>query len=78
MAAPDRTAADAARITAPLLFHMQYDDEIFPREGQRELFNLIGSPSKHLVTEPGLHTRTTPAAIAGWRIFIAERVSGSR
>jgi dienelactone hydrolase len=76
MAAPDRVTADAARITAPLLFHIQHDDEIFPRDGQRELFNLMGSPTKHLVTEPGLHTQTTPAAIAGWRTFIAERVAG--
>ena len=75
MAAPDRVAADAARITAPLLFHVQHDDEIFPRDGQRELFDLIGSPIKHLVTEPGPHAHTTPAAIAGWRAFIAERLT---
>jgi dienelactone hydrolase len=75
MAAPDRVIADAARITAPLLFHVQHDDEIFPRDGQRELFNLIGSPSKRLVIEPGPHAHTTPAAIAGWRTFIAERLT---
>jgi len=79
MAAPQRVRADAARITAPLLLHVQRDDEIFPRDGQLELFDLIGSPIKHLVTEPGLHAHTTPAAITGWRTFIAERLSdGSR
>jgi dienelactone hydrolase len=75
MAAPGRVAADAARITAPLLFHIQYDDEIFPRDGQRELFDLIGSPDKQLVTEPGSHAHTMPAAIAGWRTFLAERLT---
>jgi dienelactone hydrolase len=76
MAAPDRVIADAARVAAPLLFHVQHDDEVFPREGQRELFNLIGSPSKRLVIEPGPHAHSTPAAIANWRTFIARRLTG--
>jgi dienelactone hydrolase len=79
MAAPQRVRADAARITAPLLLHVQHDDEIFPRDGQLELFDLIGSPTKRLVTEPGLHGQTTPVAIAEWRTFMAEHLSdGSR
>lgn len=79
MAAPARVTRDAARITGPLLFHVQRDDEIFPWDGQLELFDRIGSQTKHLVTEAGPHTHTTPAAIAGWRTFIAERLTdGSR
>jgi dienelactone hydrolase len=79
MAARDRVTAAAARITAPLLFHVQHDGEIFPRDSQLELFDLIGSPIKRLVTEPGRHAQTTPAAIAGWRTFIAESLTdGSR
>jgi dienelactone hydrolase len=74
MAAPDRVIVDAARITAPLLFHVQHDDEIFPRDGQLELFDRIGSRIKCLVTEPGRHAHTSPAAIAGWRTFAAERL----
>ena len=75
MATPDRVAADAARVTVPLLFHVPADDEIFDRDGQRELFDLIGSVDKRLVVEPGRHNRTTPAAIAGWRTFLAERLT---
>jgi hypothetical protein len=75
MAARERVMTDAARITVPLLLHVQWDDEIFPREGQVELFDLIGSPTKHLVTEAGPHSHTTPAAIAGWRAFIAEHLT---
>jgi dienelactone hydrolase len=56
-------------------FGLQHDDEIFPRDGQRELFDLIGSPDKRLVTEPGPHARTTPAAIARWRALLAERLT---
>jgi dienelactone hydrolase len=79
LAAPDRVVADAAHITAPLLFHLQCDDEVFPRSGQWQLFDLIKSPLKCLVTEPGLHGDTTPAAIAGWRTFVAEYLTaGSR
>jgi dienelactone hydrolase len=75
MAAPHRVATDAARITAPVLFHIQDDDEIFPPAGQRELFGLIGSPDKQLVVEPGPHARTPPAAMARWRTFLAERLT---
>lgn len=75
LASPDRVAADAARITVPLMFHIQHDDEIFPRDGQRKLFDLIGSPAKQLVVAPGRHARTPPAAIARWRTFLAERLT---
>ena len=75
LAAPARFAADAAHITAPLLFHIQDDDEVFPRGGQRELFDLIGSPVKEMITEPGPHARTTPTAIARWRTFVAEHLT---
>ena len=62
MAAPQRVIRDAARISVPLLFHIQRDDEIFPVDGQLQLFDLIGSHTKHLVTEAGTHTNTPPAA----------------
>jgi hypothetical protein len=75
MAAPERVTRDAARITAPLLLHVQQDDQIFPRDGQLELFNLIASQTKHLVTDVGPHTHTTPAAMARWRTFVAEHLT---
>jgi dienelactone hydrolase len=78
MAAPQRVARDAARITAPLLLHVQNDDEIFPRTGQLELFDLIGSHTKHLVTEAGPHTYTSPAATASWRAFITQHLTDGR
>lgn len=78
MAAPERVARDAARVTASLLFHVPQDDKVFPRNGQLELFGLIGSPTKHLTLEAGPHANTTPAAIAGWRSFVAERLTDGR
>jgi fermentation-respiration switch protein FrsA (DUF1100 family) len=62
---------DARRVTAPTLFHVQWHDEVFPRDGQLALFDLLGSPDKQLIAYPGSHTETKPAAIALWRDFIA-------
>jgi len=68
------TEADARRITAPLLFHVQSADEIFPREGSIALFDLFGSADKTLVTYPGRHADTTHEALDTWCDFIAEHV----
>lgn len=70
----DRLRADAARLTAPTLFHVQWDDEVFPRDSQLELFDRLGSPQKHLMAHPGPHGHTAPAATAGWQRFVAEQL----
>ena len=72
--APDRMASDARRVTAPVLFHIQWDDEIFPRDGQLALFDLLGSPEKELTGYSGQHAETKPAAITLWREFVARRL----
>ena len=68
---PERIARDARRVTAPALFHIQWDDEVFPRDGQLALFDLLGSRDKQLLGYAGAHAETKPAAIALWRDFIA-------
>ncbi|WP_329459763.1 dienelactone hydrolase family protein [Streptomyces sp. NBC_01497] len=80
MAAPERAAADARRITAPVLFHVQRDDEIFPREGQLALFDALGSQDKRLICFDGPHTTTDPRAITRWHRFVSHHltVDGSR
>ena len=72
--APDRIASDARRVTAPALFHIQWDDEIFPRDGRLALFDLLGSPEKELTGYSGQHAETKPAAITLWREFVARRL----
>ena len=69
MNAPERVVSDALRVTAPALFHVQWHDEIFPRDGQLELFDLLGSPNKQLVAFTGPHAETSPVAVAVWRDF---------
>ena len=45
----------APQIEVPVLFSMQWDDERFDRDGQLELFDLIGSEDKRLLAYPGAH-----------------------
>jgi len=66
-----RLRRDAAKLTAPTLFHVQWDDELFPREGQLALFDLLGSQDKQLIAYTGSHRETRPAAISAWRDFIS-------
>jgi fermentation-respiration switch protein FrsA (DUF1100 family) len=65
-----RFAEDAPRITVPVLYHVQWDDELFPRAGQLALFDLLGSPGKQLIGFPGKHAETSVAAIDAWRDFV--------
>ncbi|MGF7238902.1 MAG: dienelactone hydrolase family protein [Frankia sp.] len=73
-----RLRADAPRLTAPTLFHVQWDDELFPRDGQLGLFDMLGSPDKQLTAYPGAHGETRPAAIAAWRQFVFRHLVPAR
>jgi dienelactone hydrolase len=76
LAVPERVAGDARLVTAPTLFHLQWDDEIFPRAGQLALFDRLGSPDKQLIGFAGPHAETRPEAIARWRGFVARHLAG--
>lgn len=45
----------AARVTVPVLFLVQWDDEIVPRDNAFQLFDLLGSTDKTLHAHPGRH-----------------------
>lgn len=51
----DRLKSDASSISAPTLFLMQLEDELFPRDGYLELFDALASDNKRLHANPGLH-----------------------
>ncbi|MGY6018848.1 dienelactone hydrolase family protein [Streptomyces spinosirectus] len=72
--ASKRMAADAAAITAPVLFHVQWYDEVFPRDGQLALFDALGSPDKELIGYSGPHTETKAGAVALWRDFVCRHL----
>lgn len=69
-----RFTQDAPKITVPILFHVQWDDELFPRPGQLDLFDLLASPAKQLIAFPGTHQTTTPAAFTSWCEFITHHL----
>ncbi|WP_307679254.1 dienelactone hydrolase family protein [Streptomyces sp. V4I2] len=74
---PERMATDARQITAPALFHVQWHDEIFPRDGQLALFDALGSPDKQLIGYTGPHAETKPAAITLWRDFVFRHLAAA-
>ena len=65
-----RFERDAPNVKVPVLFHVQWDDELFPRDGQFELFDLIGTPDKRLIAFPGPHGAAAPAAVDAWCEFV--------
>jgi hypothetical protein len=71
-----RFKQDAPTIKVPVLFHVQWDDELFSRDGQFELFDMIGANDKRLIAFPGLHGAAAPAAIETWCAFVAHHLAG--
>ncbi len=69
-----RFARDAPTINIPVLFHVQWDDELFPRDGQFDLFEAIGAADKQLIAFPGPHSTSPPAAVQAWCAFVTRHV----
>lgn len=69
-----RFKRDAPKIRIPVLFHMQWDDELFARESQCALFDLIASEDKRLIAYPGPHGTSTPEAVDQWCRFIEDYI----
>ncbi|WP_202868781.1 hypothetical protein [Kribbella antibiotica] len=53
---------------------VQWNDELFPRAGQFELFDRLGSPDKPLIAFPGTHRTAAPLAIRSWCEFIVDHL----
>lgn len=70
----DGISADARQISTPTLLHVQWDDELFPRDGQFALFESLGSREKQLIAFPGSHGDTAPTASAMWCDFIRKHL----
>ena len=61
-------------VSAPTLLHVQWDDELFPREGQFALFEALGTTEKQLIAYSGSHRETDPTAPARWCDFIVRHL----
>ncbi len=66
MAVDELVRRFAAQITAPLLHHVQWNDEIFPLHGQLELFDTFTSPEKSMRARPGPHHQTRADDVTAW------------
>jgi dienelactone hydrolase len=68
--------ADAARqVAVPVLFLLQWDDELYPRDGGLRLFDLLGSTDKTLHANPGRHLEFPPAELAEAARFLDQHLS---
>jgi len=62
--------AFAPKLTIPVLFVMQWDDERFERQGQLELFDQLGARDKRLHAYPGQHVDNGPEAFDTQAAFL--------
>jgi dienelactone hydrolase len=66
---------EAARgVTVPVLFLLQWDDELYPRDGGLTLFDLLASPHKTLHANPGRHLDIPAAEITAALEFVARQL----
>ena len=65
----------APKVAIPVLFAMQWDDERFEREGQFELFEMLGSRDKRLLAYPGQHSDDGPEAFEVEAAFLRRYLS---
>ena len=66
-----RLAEDAKRITCPVLFLQQWDDELVPRDRALELFDSLGSCDRRLHVHPGKHVEVPPEEMEASERFLA-------
>jgi dienelactone hydrolase len=67
----ERFAADAPAVRCPVLFLVQWHDELFRRERAFELFDALGSTDKRLHAHPGMHAEVPAEEFAASGAFLA-------
>jgi pimeloyl-ACP methyl ester carboxylesterase len=68
-------AEAAARTTVPVEFHLQWDDEIVPRDSGLALFGAIGSAEKTLHANPGRHGEVPQFEVDSSERFFSRHLS---
>ncbi|MCK9931983.1 alpha/beta hydrolase [Frankia sp. Mgl5] len=66
----------AARLTVPVRFLLQWDDELVPREAGLALFDAIASPDKTLHANPGRHVDLPRAEMDSDERFLTHHLTG--
>lgn len=70
-----RLAADARQVRCPTLFSLQWDDEVFTREGQFELFDALACTDKHMLVYPGGHLNPAGRRLESIVQFLSSQLS---
>lgn len=73
----ERIERDAANITVPTMFLLQWDDELFPRDSGVALFTALGATDKTLIATPGAHAAVTAETFRRTAEFLADRLGAS-
>ncbi|MCB1693628.1 MAG: dienelactone hydrolase family protein [Pseudomonadales bacterium] len=74
----DEFVAAAQKITCPILFLMQLEDELFNREGYLKVFDLFASKDKRIHANPGLHPQIPSEEIGFAFEFLVSHIEGRR
>lgn len=69
-----RHRQDAPRVSCPVQFFVQLDDQQFEADGAIELFRALGTPDKRLIAYPGLHAEMPPEGTDMSRAFLSARL----
>ncbi len=69
-----RLQRDAASVECPVLFLVQWDDELVPREAALELFAGIAAKDKRLHAHPGVHTAVPPEEFDASEAFLRKHL----
>ena len=70
-----RIETDAAKITCPVLFLVQWDDELFSRGAAIDLFDRLAAADKRLHAHPGRHGEVPDEAFSASLRFLVRRLS---
>jgi dienelactone hydrolase len=72
-----RLRNDAPKITCPVLFLQQWDDELIPRESSSELFGALASEEKSLHANPGPHSAVPRDEFLDTQSFLAAHLENA-
>ncbi len=72
-----RLGEDAQAVRCPVLFQQKWDDAIFTREGQIDLFARLGDSRKWLKVYPGPHA-VTDELMADAASFLSEHLASAQ
>jgi dienelactone hydrolase len=75
LASNEPLAKEAAQVTIPVQFLLQWDDEMVPRDEALALFDAFASPAKTLHANPGRHHAVPPFEWDSAARFLARHLS---